>query len=179
MSDADFENWARGLAGIARAAGAQIMQVYSSGDFGTISKTDNSPLTEADLRAHNLIVANLQTLAPGIPVLSEESADVAFSERSRWSRYWLVDPLDGTKEFLSRNGEFTVNIALIDHHVPLLGVVYAPARDVLYEGFPRGAFRTENARAATDRNGVAPSPRPLPCGWSAAARIAAILWMQF
>jgi 3'(2'), 5'-bisphosphate nucleotidase len=148
MRQADVGNWAKDLAGIARAAGAEIMQVYSSGDFGTTSKTDNSPLTEADLRAHKLIVANLQTLTPGIPVLSEESADISFGERSGWSRYWLVDPLDGTKEFLSRNGEFTVNIALIDRHVPVLGVVYAPARDVLYEGFPTGAFRTQNARPA-------------------------------
>jgi 3'(2'), 5'-bisphosphate nucleotidase len=148
MRDADFENWAKSLAGIARAAGAEIMQVYSSGDFGTTSKADSSPLTEADLRAHKLIVANLDTLAPGIPALSEESAHVAFSERSRWLRYWLVDPLDGTKEFLSRNGEFTVNIALVESHVPVLGVVYAPARDVLYEGSPKGAFRTENGRPA-------------------------------
>jgi 3'(2'), 5'-bisphosphate nucleotidase len=161
MSDASVENWAQGLAGIARAAGAEIMQVYSSGNFGTTSKTDSSPLTEADLRAHNLIVASLQRLAPGIPILSEESADIPFSERSRWSRYWLVDPLDGTKEFLSRNGEFTVNIALIDHNVPLLGAVYAPARDVLYEGSPTGAFRTDNARPAVRISVVRSAASPL------------------
>jgi 3'(2'), 5'-bisphosphate nucleotidase len=142
MSSASSQSWQTEITAIARAAGAEIMQIYSSGDFGTRSKTDNSPLTEADLRAHRLIVGRLGTLTPAIPVLSEESATVAFSERARWSRYWLVDPLDGTKEFLSRNGEFTVNIALIEHHVPVLGVVYAPARDVLYEGTAAGAFRT-------------------------------------
>ena len=161
MSDADLEKWAKGLADIARAAGAEIMQVYSSGDFGTTSKTDSSPLTEADLRAHNLIVANLDMLAPGVPVLSEESAHIAFSERSRWVRYWLVDPLDGTKEFLSRNGEFTVNIALVEDHVPVLGVVYAPARSVLYEGSPKGAFRTENGRPAARINVAKSAASPL------------------
>src|ERR1700761_3241414 len=108
MNSANTPAGQAGIADIARAAGAEIMQVYSSGDFGARSKTDNSPLTEADLRAHRLIVAGLEALSPDIPVLSEESAAAPYSQRSQWSRYWLVDPLDGTKEFLSKNGEFTV-----------------------------------------------------------------------
>jgi 3'(2'), 5'-bisphosphate nucleotidase len=159
MNQANFTSWQSGIADIARAAGAEIMQVYSSGDFGTRIKTDNSPLTEADLRAHRLIVGRLETLTPDVPVLSEEAASVPFAERSKWSRYWLVDPLDGTKEFVSRNGEFTVNIALVDAHRPVLGVVYAPAREVLYEGGSDGAFRTEGkgARAAIHVTANAPS----------------------
>ena len=155
------DHWVQEVATIARAAGKEIMQVYQTGDFGTTSKADNSPLTQADLRAHYVIVAGLQALAPDIPVLSEESADIAFDERSRWRRYWLVDPLDGTKEFLSRNGEFTVNIALIDAHVPVLGVVYAPARDVLYQGSPQGAFRIDNGGAPERIRVVTSAASPL------------------
>src|SRR5262245_40284219 len=99
--------------GIARRAGREILEVYGT-DFEARRKADDSPLTEADLRAHRLIVAELGALTPDIPVLSEESAEIPFATRSTWTRYWLVDPLDGTKEFVSRNGEFTVNIALID-----------------------------------------------------------------
>lgn len=117
---------------LARAAGAAIMDIYSSGDFGETSKSDNSPLTLADLASHNVIVEGLRKLAPHYPVLSEEAADISYAERSRWNLFWLVDPLDGTKEFVKRNGEFTVNIALVENGVPVLGVVYAPALDVCY-----------------------------------------------
>jgi 3'(2'), 5'-bisphosphate nucleotidase len=98
---------------IARLAGREILAIYRSGEAATRYKTDTSPLTVADLRAHRLIVDSLLQLTPEIPVLSEESAAIPFAQRSGWARYWLVDPLDGTKEFLSRNGQFTVNIALI------------------------------------------------------------------
>ena len=117
---------------LARAAGAAIMEIYRSGDFGETSKTDNSPLTLADLVAHKVIVDGLRKLAPYYPVLSEEAADISYAVRSQWANFWLVDPLDGTKEFLKRNGEFTVNIALVEHGVPVLGVVYAPVLDVCY-----------------------------------------------
>jgi 3'(2'), 5'-bisphosphate nucleotidase len=128
---------------IARRAGDEIMDVYSSGETHASSKEDNSPLTVADLRSHRLIEDALHALTPGIPVLSEESSAVPFEERSRWSRYWLVDPLDGTKEFISRNGEFTVNIALIEGHRPTLGVVHVPAQSVTYWGVPgEGAWRS-------------------------------------
>ena len=128
--------------GIARRAGQEILEVYASGDAGTQAKADNSPLTLADLRAHRVIVDSLRALTPEIPVHSEEAADTPWAERSRWSRYWLVDPLDGTKEFLSRNGEFTVNIALIEGHTPVLGVVHVPVRATTYSGLPgTGAWR--------------------------------------
>jgi len=117
---------------LARAAGAAILEVYRSEDFGETSKADNSPLTLADLAAHKCIVAGLSKLESGYPILSEEDANIPYAERSKWTQFWLVDPLDGTKEFLKRNGEFTVNIALVDNGVPVLGVVYAPVLDVCY-----------------------------------------------
>ena len=128
------------LLALVRQAGAAIMRVYSE-DFAVSHKQDRSPLTEADMAAHNLIVAGLEALAPEIPVLSEESADVPWETRRQWQRYWLVDPLDGTREFINRNGEFTVNIALVEHGEPVLGVVYAPALDELHYGLRGvGAF---------------------------------------
>src|SRR5690606_18685317 len=106
-------------------------------DFEASAKGDDSPLTEADLRAHRLIVAELARLTPGLPVLSEESADeISTAQRRAWTRYWLVDPLDGTKEFVARNGEFTVNIALIDSGRPVLGVVHIPVSATTYSGVP-------------------------------------------
>jgi 3'(2'), 5'-bisphosphate nucleotidase len=108
------------------------MEIYHGKDFGETSKADNSPLTLADLASHKTIVEGLSKLEPHYPILSEEAADISYAERSQWKRYWLVDPLDGTKEFLKRNGEFTVNIALVELGVPILGVVYAPVLDVCY-----------------------------------------------
>jgi len=119
---------------IARQAGAAIIDVYQRADHGVQHKADESPLTAADLAAHSIITAALRTLTPDLPVLSEESAEVPWSERRTWTRYWLVDPLDGTKEFINRNGEFTVNIALIDAGAPVLGVVFVPTLDLLYWG---------------------------------------------
>ena len=114
------------LVDLAREAGASIMRVYENDVISVADKKDSSPLTEADLASHAVIVTGLHRLTPDIPVLSEEAADVAYAERSKWGRFWLVDPLDGTREFIDRTGEFTVNIALIDHHEPVLGVVYSP-----------------------------------------------------
>ena len=137
------------IVGIARQAGHAILDVYAT-DFQARQKSDASPLTEADLRAHRLIVDGLGALAPRLPILSEESADIAWAERSAWPRYWLVDPLDGTKEFVSRNGEFTVNIALIDGHRPVLGVVHVPVSDTTYTGIPgTGAWREAHERGRT------------------------------
>lgn len=134
---------------IARAAGGEILEVYGSGEITATLKSDESPLTVADLRAHRLIVDALAQLTPQIPILSEEAAATPFSERSRWARYWLVDPLDGTKEFLSRNGQFTVNIALIEAHAPVLGVVHVPVREVSYQGLPGiGAWRLRGGESA-------------------------------
>lgn len=110
-------------------AGAEILSVYES-DFAVEQKDDKSPLTLADKRAHEKIAACLA--ATGYPVLSEEGRSIPFSERSKWPYFWMVDPLDGTKEFVRRNGEFTVNIALINEHKPILGVIYVPVTRTLY-----------------------------------------------
>ena len=143
MTGATRELLAR-VADIARRAAHEILAVYASGEFATSLKTDASPLTAADLRAHRLIVEHLNALTPALPVLSEESAQSPFAERSRWGRYWLVDPLDGTREFLDRNGQFTVNIALIEGHAPALGVVHVPVSDASYQGLQgSGAWRQD------------------------------------
>lgn len=126
---------------IARQAGEAIMAVYTQ-VIEVQHKHDNSPLTQADLAAHNIIENSLSTLVPELPVLSEESAAIPFATRRQWGNYWLVDPLDGTREFIKRNGEFTVNIALIENHRPVMGVVYAPALDLLfYAAAGQGAYR--------------------------------------
>ncbi|GGW74443.1 3'(2'),5'-bisphosphate nucleotidase CysQ [Alteromonas halophila] len=117
---------------IAKTAGDAIMDIYRK-DVAVYEKQDTSPLTEADLAAHNIIVEGLKSLSD-LPILSEESADISWNERQQWQRYWLVDPLDGTKEFIKKNGEFTVNIALIDNGKPVMGVVYAPALEKSYIG---------------------------------------------
>jgi 3'(2'), 5'-bisphosphate nucleotidase len=121
------------VADIARRAGAAILDVYSS-EFDVARKADSSPLTLADMRAHEIITHDLSALTPDTPILSEEASDIPFEVRRQWRRYWLVDPLDGTKEFVSRNGEFTVNIALIEEHRATLGVVYVPVDGTLYTG---------------------------------------------
>ena len=129
---------------LARQAGDAILRVYNSDDFSVEEKDDKSPLTAADLASHHAIVNGLAALTADIPVLSEESASLPFTERSSWQRYWLVDPLDGTREFIKRNGEFTVNIALIDAGVPVLSVVHVPVSGVTYlacQGM--GAFKQE------------------------------------
>ena len=128
---------------LATEAGAAILQVYAQ-DFAVEHKDDRSPLTQADLASHRIIVAGLRALAPDIPVLSEEDADIPWSVRRGWERHWLVDPLDGTREFVKKNGEFTVNIALVEHGVPVLGVVYAPVFDyLLHAERGAGAFLRE------------------------------------
>jgi len=118
---------------IAHRAGAAIMQVYGSG-FDIQHKADDSPVTSADLAAHRLIVQGLSQLTSDIPVLSEESAQLPWETRRQWRRYWLVDPLDGTREFIKRNGEFSVNIALIGEGLPVFGVVQAPVTEVVWYG---------------------------------------------
>ena len=121
------------LVEIVNDAGREIMKVYAS-NFDVVTKDDDSPLTQADLASHHAIRNALHRLTPDIPVLSEESNLLDFATRSNWSRYWLVDPLDGTKEFINRNGEFTVNIALIDGHRATLGVVGVQAQEIVYTG---------------------------------------------
>ncbi len=145
-----LEKWTGVATGIAEQAARRIMEIYAA-DIAVTSKDDHSPLTEADLAAHRLICSQLQDLTPDIPILSEESAGVAFSERAHWQRFWLVDPLDGTKEFIHRNGQFTVNIALIEDQRPVLGVVQVPAQDLCYFAWEHGgAFRRDPAGDITE-----------------------------
>jgi 3'(2'), 5'-bisphosphate nucleotidase len=146
---------------IADAAGREIMRIYDS-DFNVTIKSDRSPLTEADLAAQQLITAGLHELAPQIPLLGEESGEEAFAQRRGWSTFWLVDPLDGTREFVKRNGEFTVNIALVEDGEPILGVVYAPAIPVLYgAALGHGAFRRGSDGVRTPIHVQAKAPSPL------------------
>ena len=129
---------------LAREAGDAIMQVYDGHQpMDVTSKTDDSPVTAADIAAHQIIVQGLMALTPAIPVLSEEDPP-SWDIRQYWQRYWLVDPLDGTKEFIKRNGEFTVNIALIEEGKPVLGVVYAPVLNVMYGAADGKAWKEES-----------------------------------
>ncbi len=161
---APWIDWLNPVRALAAQASERILEIYATA-FNVTAKEDHSPLTAADLAAHQTIVAGLRQLTPELPILSEESAAIPFAERQSWRRYWLVDPLDGTKEFIKRNGEFTVNIALIDDHEPVLGVVRVPVTGRCYfaaRGY--GAFREEPGQA----------PRPIavaPLQLGAPARV--------
>ena len=127
-------------------AGLEIMEIYKSGDFSIESKADDSPLTLADKAAHNKIVSILEST--GLPILSEEGCDIPYEERSNWNYFWMVDPLDGTKEFIKKNGEFTINIALINNKESILGVVYAPVlEDMYFAAKGKGAYREKEGTA--------------------------------
>ena len=140
----NFDSILEEVRAIARAAGDAIMSVYAR-DFEVELKDDRSPITGADRAADGIICAGLGKLRPELPVLSEESALTSWEERRRWNRYWLVDPLDGTKEFVRKNGEFTVNIALVEDHRTVLGVVLAPALNLEFSGLcGRGAWRRDD-----------------------------------
>jgi 3'(2'), 5'-bisphosphate nucleotidase len=134
MTDESIKGLAERVGDIAVAAGQAILEVYRRQDIEVVQKEDSSPLTEADLASHRVIRDALADLTPDIPLLSEESADVEYAVRSRWREYWLVDPLDGTKEFVNRNDEFTVNIALIRDFEPAFGVVHVPVSGDTYSG---------------------------------------------
>ena len=151
---------------VAAQAAERVLDVYHSG-FEVARKADDSPLTEADLASHRIIAARLGRLTPGIPILSEESAEeVDFATRAGWSRYWLVDPLDGTKDFVKRNGEFTINVALIEGHAPVLGVVAVPAKGIAYAAARGLGARRHDARGAVSPLAVrAPAAKP----WRVAA----------
>lgn len=136
------------IADAARAAGEEILEVYAR-DFEVETKADNSPLTEADQRGNAVIMEALATYYPTVPVISEENKEVPYGERAGWEEFWLVDPLDGTKEFVKKNGEFTVNIALIRDGSPAAGVVYRPVDGTLYSAESgAGAFKTTPADGA-------------------------------
>jgi len=133
---------------ITKEAGEAITEIYNS-DFDYQLKKDLSPITEADNLSHNIITDRLKMLTPEIPILSEENCDIPYKIRSQWTQYWLVDPLDGTKEFINRNGEFTVNIALMDNNTPILGIIHIPVTNETYWGSKdNGSFySTENTDA--------------------------------
>lgn len=157
MNDAELLN---AVVLLAQRAGDAILSVYSQ-QFEVISKADTSPLTQADLRAHRIIADGLQSLTPELPVLSEEGAHLPFEQRRLWQRYWLVDPLDGTREFVSRNGEFTVNIALIENHAPILGVVHVPVTATTYTGLAGGGAVRISSQGREVLKTQAPAAQPL------------------
>jgi len=128
----------------AREAGAELWQLYQSGNFEQQEKADLSPVTSADLAANRIIINRLSELTPDIPVISEESYFVPLAQRQHWPRYWLIDPMDGTQEFVARSGDFAVSIALVEHGWPALGVIYWPKEDVLYYATRgHGAFKQQ------------------------------------
>ena len=146
---------------IAVRAGDKILEIYAT-DFEVETKSDESPLTAADKASHNTIVAALAELTPDIPILSEESDDISWAERSRWPEYWLIDPLDGTKEFIKKNGEFTVNIALIQGHKAVLGVVHVPVKNRSFYGYANGgAFERTPAGEVQEIRVTSPAPKPV------------------
>ena len=134
----------------AREAGKVVLEIYDSGDFKSYQKDDDSPVTSADYKANEVIINILQQETPDIPIMSEETDNSAFVERKKWKRYWLIDPIDGTQEFIARSGDFAVNIALIEDNQPILGVIYWPSGETLYSALRgHGAFKespTENKR---------------------------------
>jgi 3'(2'), 5'-bisphosphate nucleotidase len=160
MIDVNPEQVLGQLVDISRRAGIAILEWYD-GDMGITQKADDSPLTKADVASHELISKELTRLWPEIPVLSEESEDIPWETRQKWQQYWLVDPLDGTKEFINRNGEFTVNIALIRDHQAVMGIVHVPVTDISYFGARgTGAWRQHGAAAATPIDVRQPAAEP-------------------
>ncbi len=143
-------------------AGKRIMEIYENEDFEVDFKGDDSPLTKADIASHHIIMKNLQYTK--IPVLSEEGKDLSFAERKNWKNLWIVDPIDGTKEFIKRNGEFTVNIALVADQVPVLGVIFVPALSELYFASKEsGSFKVENINSFQGMDAIISEAEKLPC----------------
>ncbi|MFB9136349.1 3'(2'),5'-bisphosphate nucleotidase CysQ [Vibrio sp. AK197] len=127
---------------IARSAGQVILDIYQKKQYQEFIKSDDTPVTSADIAAHKLITEKLSELTPDIPVLSEEAADISLAQRAQWARYWLVDPLDGTQEFIARSGDFATIIALIENNRPVMGVVYGPISGVTYYAYHgKGAWK--------------------------------------
>ncbi|MCS0378507.1 3'(2'),5'-bisphosphate nucleotidase CysQ [Vibrio diabolicus] len=127
---------------IARSAGQMILEIYEKKQYEAYTKSDETPVTSADIAAHKLITERLSELTPDIPVLSEEDADISLEQRAQWERFWLVDPLDGTQEFIARSGDFATIIALVDNNKPTMGVVYGPVSGVTYYAYSgKGAWK--------------------------------------
>ncbi|SDL68008.1 3'(2'),5'-bisphosphate nucleotidase [Modicisalibacter muralis] len=136
-------------------AGEAVLAIYRR-DFDVETKSDDSPLTEADMASHHALVAVLEELTPQVPILSEESGEISFDTRKTWGRYWLIDPLDGTKEFIKRNGEFTLNVALIENGVPVFGIVHAPVLDKTWWG-QQGLGACQQEKGAWKQQGSEPA----------------------
>jgi 3'(2'), 5'-bisphosphate nucleotidase len=159
----DKRGLAEKLAVLCAEAGVAIVEIYNSTQPVNVEyKSDTSPLTEADKRAHDVIVSGLYAMTPGWPILSEEQDLPDFEQRNSWGTYWLVDPMDGTREFVERTGEFTVNVALIEHGVATLGIVYLPVEKIAYIGIPEQAFaiKVENGKKTPLR--VSTAQRSVP-----------------
>jgi 3'(2'), 5'-bisphosphate nucleotidase len=152
----NYSDFIEPVVALAEDAGRAILKVYAT-DFNVESKDDASPLTQADLASQRVLMAGLEALSPALPIISEESGLAPFEERKRWERYWLIDPLDGTKEFVKRNGEFTVNVALIDDGRPILGVVHVPVTGVTYIGDPDLGAERRSADGSRESISVRPT----------------------
>ena len=140
----DLKQLTEEIKDIALKAGDVILSVYNSGEMEISEKSDASPLTIADKKANDVICAGLEALKDQFPIISEENKEIAYDDRKGFKRFWVVDPLDGTKEFIKRNGEFTVNIALVEDHSPILGVVYTPCTGELFYGYKDGGAFLED-----------------------------------
>ena len=137
----------KALIPVSEAAGNAILEIYNGTDLGIESKTDDSPLTKADLASNSIICDALKQLSPEIPIISEENEDLSYEERSQWSYCWIVDPLDGTKEFIKKNGEFTTNIGLVHENRVVAGIVYIPVFDEMYYAVKgEGAYRIKDGQ---------------------------------
>ena len=176
MAANDMAALHEGVIALAHEAAAKILEVYES-EFAVQHKDDRSPLTAADLASHRCILAGLERLAPDIPVLSEESAeDVPALVRREWKRLWLVDPLDGTREFVKRNGEFTVNIALIDDGLPVFGVVQQPTTGALCGRKKAAWTSTLSMRSIFDTGTPSCTTRMRALGMPSRTSSSAIIW---
>jgi len=142
---------------ISKEAGKAVLEVYNT-DFDFQMKEDLSPLTKADTLSNQIICSSLKTLTPDIPILSEEDSDISFEKRSNWEKYWLIDPLDGTKEFIKKNGEFTVNIALIENNIPRLGIIHLPVTSETYWGSKNNGSYYVNANNKSKQISVSKKP---------------------
>ncbi|MFA5594423.1 MAG: 3'(2'),5'-bisphosphate nucleotidase CysQ [Trueperaceae bacterium] len=159
----DMHALREGAVRLAHEAGQRILEVYAT-EFEVTAKADTSPVTAADLASQAHIVAGLQALMPGVPVIAEESDLPSYEDRREWSRFWLVDPLDGTKEFVKRNGEFSVNIALVENGYPILGVVHAPVTDLTYVGVTKSRHASASAWRYDVEGGAHPIHSRAPDG---------------
>jgi len=157
MKNLDYNKLCESILSISKEAGKEILKIYNTDDLGVTYKGDKTPLTLADKASNNVIEKSLKTLTPNIPILSEEGKNTDYSEREKWNIFWLIDPLDGTKEFIKRNGEFTVNIALISNGEPILGVVYAPVLDTAWYGIiNEGSYKVFSNEPAIKINVIKP-----------------------